>query len=320
MEHDEIDLRLTVVARHDAADGVVALELSDPEGKDLPRWSPGAHIDLNLAPGLIRQYSLCGDPADRTVWRIGVLLEPQGRGGSKFVHDKLWKGCQVDVRGPRNNFVLEPASSYVFIAGGIGITPLIPMIAAAAAQGSEWELHYGGRTLESMAFREELQGGEGAEARVSICPQDSTGLLDLNTILNQPRAGAFVYCCGPEALLGAVEQHCAAWPAGALRVERFAAVEQGAPVLDDSFEVVLASSGRTVTVPPERSILEVLTAAGIEVDSSCAEGICGTCETAVLEGEIDHRDSLLSSDEKAANDVMFICVSRAACPQITIDL
>jgi ferredoxin-NADP reductase len=315
IQHDETDLRLTVAARRAIADGVAALELRDPSGKPLPAWSPGAHIDLELAPGLTRQYSLCGDPADRSVWRIGVLLDDQGRGGSQLVHEKLHVDYEVDVRGPRNHFLLEPASSYVFIAGGIGITPILPMFRAAAARGAERELHYGGRTLDSMAFRDELEDDE----RVHLHPQDTAGLLDLPAILGSPREGTLVYCCGPEPLLRAVEEHCASWPNDALHVERFAAVEQGAPVRDESFEVVLAATGTTLTVPPDRSILQVITEAGVHVDSSCAEGVCGTCETTVLEGEIDHRDSLLSSDERAANDVMFICVSRAACPRITID-
>ncbi|GAA4012860.1 PDR/VanB family oxidoreductase [Streptomyces plumbiresistens] len=319
IQHDETDLRLSVASRHDVAEGVVALELRDAAGEALPAWSAGAHIDLNLAPGMTRQYSLCGDPADRSTWRIGVLLEKQGRGGSRFVHDKLEEGCLIAARGPRNHFVLDPAASYVFIAGGIGITPILPMVAAAADQGAEWELHYGGRTLETMAFRDQLSQGEHA-ARVHLYPQDTSGLLDLKAILGTPRGDTLVYCCGPEPLLRAVEQQCEEWPAGALRVERFAAVDQGTPVREEAFEVMLAASGITLTVPPGRSILEVVNDAGVEVDSSCAEGICGTCETAVLDGEIDHRDSLLSPDERAANDVMFICVSRAACPRITIDL
>jgi ferredoxin len=192
------------------------------------------------------------------------------------------------------------------------------MIAAATAAGAEWELHYGGRTRASMAFRTQLCGGHGD--RVRVHPQDEAGLLDLATILGTPARDTLVYCCGPEPLLLAVEDHCAGWPADALHVERFAPKEQGEPVRHESFEVELARSGRTLTVPTDRSILEVIVAAGIPVESSCQEGTCGTCETPVLAGQVDHRDSLLSPDEQALNDTMFLCVSRAACPRLVLDL
>ncbi|WP_322097736.1 PDR/VanB family oxidoreductase [Nakamurella alba] len=319
--HDEVDLRLTVAARRTGADGVVVLELRDPDGADLPWWSAGAHIDLNLPDGMIRQYSLCGDPSDRGVWRIGVLREPVGRGGSAYVHDHLGEGDIVDVRGPRNNFRLEDSPRYLFIAGGIGITPILAMARAADAAGADWSLHYGGRTRDSMAFTEELAALDAPEGRkVSLHPQDEVGLLNLAAILGDPRPGTKVYCCGPEPLLKAVESACAAWPSGTLHVERFAPKEQGAPVLSGSFEVELTQSGRVLTVPPDRSILEVVEEAGLHDLSSCREGTCGTCETPVLDGIVDHRDSILTDEERAANDTMFICVSRAACPRLVLDL
>ena len=307
--------QLAIDRRQAAADGVVVLDLRDPSGCDLPAWTPGAHIDLAPAAGLVRQYSLCGDPADRTVWRIAVLREPDGRGGSRAVHETLREGDLVDVDGPRNHFPLEPAPRYLFIAGGIGITPLLPMIAAAEATGTPWRLHYGGRTRGSMAFRGELASAYGG--KVVICPQDETGLLDLDAILAGEPAGTAVYCCGPEPLLTAVERRCVGRP---LHVERFAPKEQGEPVRADSFEVELARTGRTLTVPPGTSILRVVEDAGVEVLWSCTEGTCGTCETAVLGGEVDHRDSLLTPEERAANDTMFVCVSRAAGSRLILDL
>jgi ferredoxin-NADP reductase len=316
--HDEVDLRLRVTNRTAGAEGVVILELRDPSGAELPAWSPGAHIDLQLPGGLVRQYSLCSDPDDRTAWQIGVLREPEGRGGSAYVHDEVLEGAEIDVRGPRNNFELVPSPRYVFIAGGIGITPILPMAAAAERAGAEWEFHYGGRTRTSMAFLDTLDAAHGP--RVTLHPQDEVGLIDLPRILGTPQPDTKVYCCGPEPLLLAVERACAAWPDGALHVERFSPKEQGEPVLSGSFEVELASSGLTVTVPPDRSILEVVEEAGIPVLSSCQEGTCGTCETPVLEGEVDHRDSLLTPAEQAANDTMFICVSRAACPKLVLEL
>ncbi|MFG1923137.1 PDR/VanB family oxidoreductase [Cryptosporangium sp. NPDC048952] len=299
------DLRLRVDRREAVADGVISLDLRAPDGGNLPPWEPGAHIDLNLGPDLVRQYSLCGDPADPSVWRIAILRELDSRGGSQYVHDKLHEGATVDVRGPRNHFPLEPAEKYIFIAGGIGITPILPMLAAATAAGADWELHYGGRSHASMAFRDELTGPQ-------VHLQE--GLLDLTTILGEH---ALIYCCGPEPLLSAVEQLV---PAEALRLERFTPKAQGDVVRHESFEVELTQSGITLTVPTDRSILEVVEAAGVTVLSSCQEGTCGTCETAVLSGEVDHRDSLLTDDEQAANDTMFICVSRAACPRLVLEL
>ncbi|MGY1633579.1 PDR/VanB family oxidoreductase [Geodermatophilus sp. SYSU D01186] len=316
--HDEVDLRLQVASRTEGAEGVVVLELRDPSGADLPAWAPGAHLDLELPNGLTRQYSLCGDPDDRSVWRIGVLREPEGRGGSAYVHDELTEGVEIDVRGPRNNFPLVPAPRYVFIAGGIGITPILPMMAAAQAAGAEWELHYGGRSRRSMSFLESLEELTGTH--VTLHPQDEVGLIDLEAILGTAKPDTLVYCCGPEPLLQAVEKQCATWPQDALHVERFSPKEFGEPLLQGAFEVELATSGMTLTVPPDKSILEVVEEAGVPVLSSCQEGTCGTCETPVLEGEVDHRDSLLTPAEQEANDTMFICVSRAACPKLVLEL
>ncbi|MDH6676324.1 ferredoxin-NADP reductase [Rhodococcus sp. LBL1] len=314
----EFEADLEVHRKTDVADGVTLFELRHPEGVSLPEWTPGSHIDVVLQPDLVRQYSLCGDPADTGTWRIAVLREPDGRGGSQYVHDKVDTGDSIRVRGPRNNFELRPASRYVFIAGGIGITPILPMVAAAHAAGAEWTLTYGGRRRGSMAFVEELttRYPDGVE----VCAQDVAGHPDLAAILGSPQPDTLVYCCGPAGLLDAVTEMCERWPAGALHVERFAAMELGDPLRSEEFEVELALSGTTVTVPPGTSILEAVTAAGVQVLSSCQEGTCGTCETSVLGGAVDHRDSLLTAEERAANDTMMICVSRAACPRLVLDL
>jgi ferredoxin-NADP reductase len=314
----ESDRLLVVHGRHRAADSIVALDLRDPAGADLPAWSPGAHIDLALPGGPVRQYSLCGNPADRRTWRIAVLREPDGRGGSARVHDELHPGAEIVVRGPRNHFPFEPAARCLFIAGGIGITPILPMLAAADRAGAQWKLAYGGRTAVSMAFAGELREAFGD--RVDLRPQDEYGLLDLDALLGEPAADTLVYVCGPAPLLDAVERHCASWPPGTLRMERFTPKAAGDPVRTDAFEIELAASDRTLTVAPERSILDVVLAAGVQVLSSCQEGTCGTCETPVLDGAVDHRDSLLTDDEKAAGDTMLICVSRAACPKLVLDL
>ena len=209
---------LMIHERRDEADGVVSLVLGRADGGELPAWAPGAHVDVTLADDLVRQYSLCSDPGDRQRWRLGVLREPESRGGSEHVFDKLHDGDIVEVGEPRNHFVLEPAPRYVFVAGGIGITPILPMIAAAEAAGAEWTLLYGGRTRTSMAFRDELAAhGD----RVVLAPQDEVGLLDLRGQLMAPRPSTLVYACGPEPMLDALDTAMTAWPAGSLHVERF---------------------------------------------------------------------------------------------------
>jgi ferredoxin-NADP reductase len=315
-------LEVVLDGKETIADGVVRLTLRHPDGAALPSWEPGAHVELVLRPDLVRQYSLCGDPADRSALRVAVLREPNGRGGSAYVHDRLQAGDRLRLGGPRNNFALVAARRYLFIAGGIGITPIVPMIAAADRCGTDWRLVYGGRTLASMAFRERLRRDHGD--RVTIRPQDRTGLLDLDSLLAEPDRETAVYCCGPEPLLAAVEQRCERWPPGALHVERFAPRPDAGPLVsgsgDRAFEVELARSGRTLAVPEGRSILEVVEDAGVAVLSSCREGTCGTCETAVLAGKPDHRDSLLTEEERAAADTMMICVSRSCGDQLVLDL
>ena len=309
---------LVVEAVDQVAEDVVAVTMADPGGDSLPPWTPGAHVDLILEPDLIRQYSLCGTPSDSRTIRVAILKAPDSRGGSVYVHERVHPGSLVRVRGPRNHFPLVASPRYLFIAGGIGITPLLPMMAAASAAGADWTLLYGGRTLASMAFADEL-GPYGD--RVTLVPQDELGILDLNTALGQPRDDTLVYCCGPEGLLAAVEQSCAAWPAGALHLERFAAKPaEPDTAADKPFELVLARSGLTLTVPTGKSVFDVVQQAGVSILGSCHEGICGTCEQVVLDGDVDHRDSILSEDERALNETMMICVSRACSERLTLDL
>jgi len=307
---------LRVAAKRVVAEGVVTLTLAHPDGQRLPDWAPGAHVDL-LLPSGTRQYSLCGDRWDAHHYRVGVLREPGGRGGSAHVHDELAEGDLVGVGGPRNNFGLVPAGHYLFVAGGIGITPLLPMLRQAEIVGAAWHLLYGGRSRATMGFLDELAGhGD----HVEVVPQDERGLLDLDTALADLPTDARVYVCGPPPLLDAVESRCAGWAPGRLRTERFVAAEQGAPVRDAAFEVELARSGLRVTVDPRTSVLDAVGAAGVPVLSSCRSGTCGTCETTVLAGRPDHRDSLLDDDERAAGDVMFPCVSRSRDDRLVLDL
>lgn len=309
-------MKLLLENKEPIADGVVLLTLRHPDGDPLPAWAPGAHVDLVLADGLVRQYSLCGDPSDTSVMKVAVLRELDGRGGSRHVHDVLAAGQLIEVGGPRNHFELVEAKRYLFIAGGIGITPILPMIARVEAAGHDWRLVYGGRTRSSMAFLDELERHGCAEIR----PQDEHGLLDLESLLGQPEEGTAVYCCGPEPLLAAVEEHCAAWPDGTLHIERFAPKPDATQGPRHEFEIELAQTGTVLRVPADRSVLEVVEQAGVSVLSSCQEGTCGTCETIVLGGEPDHRDSVLTAEEQECGDAMMICVSRSRSPRLVLDL
>jgi ferredoxin-NADP reductase len=297
-----------------AADGVVSLVLASPDGAELPPWQPGAHIDV-VMPDVMRQYSLCGDPERRDEYRLGVLLEPASRGGSRYVHEELGPGATVNASRPRNHFPLVDGPAYLFIAGGIGITPLLPMMAQVASKGRPWKLVYGGRTRSSMAFLGEISRyGE----NVSIHPQDVSGLLDLPGLLDGLE-DTLVYCCGPEPLLAAVEDRCSSWPAGRLHVERFAARADRPTHVNVPFEVECRRSGFCVTIGADQTMLEGLLAAGVDADSDCEEGICGTCEMAVLDGLPDHRDDCLSEEERSSGEIILPCVSRALGARIVVD-
>ncbi|RYF61109.1 MAG: oxidoreductase [Comamonadaceae bacterium] len=298
-------------------EGVRVITLTGADGAELPAWQPGAHIDVCLPNGITRQYSLCGDIGHHGYWRFAVLLEPDSRGGSTWIHKELRVGEPLLVRGPRNNFPLVPAERYVFVAGGIGITPLLPMIREVHERGSDWRLTYGGRQRESMAFVEQLaEYGE----RVEVRPQREFGFLDLNRAIGAPRPGTVVYCCGPSPLIDAVERQCEPWPTDSLHVERFRPEAKALEGAATEFDVLLSRSGQRVTVAPDETIVEAVGRAGVFVPTSCGEGTCGTCETGVLDGEPDHRDSLLTDDEREANDVMMLCCSRSFSQTLLLDL
>ncbi|MFF4354523.1 PDR/VanB family oxidoreductase [Streptomyces sp. NPDC001530] len=316
-------LRLLLTRHERVADGVVQLRL---EGRDLPVWEPGAHLDLMLPSGLVRQYSLCGDPEDTSSYTVATRLVEDGRGGSREVHEQLQEGMEVEVRGPRNRFPLAPAPSYVFVAGGIGITPILPMLRAVQQEGADWRLLYGGRTRASMPFLEEIEKLRGGT--VTVVAEDADGLPDLDALFADVPEGAAVYCCGPEGLMEAVE---ARLPDGAtLHVERFSGRgsggrppgEHSAPHTssegDGAFEVELRRSGRTVTVSADSTVLAAVRAELPGTVYSCEQGFCGTCQQRVLEGEIEHRDELLTDAERG--DSMLICVSRARGERIVLDM
>ena len=314
----ETSMPLRVKSHQQVSSGVSELVLVADDSSELPSWAPGSHIDVQVRPGLVRQYSLCGDPEDRSQWRIAVLREPESRGGSAALCERVQPGDVLTATGPRNHFPLHDSPQYLFIAGGIGITPIIPMIAAAHAAGADWRLVYGGRSEASMAYRDEV--GSFDSERVLEWPQDRRGLIELDRLLAEPQPGTLIYYCGPEPLIAAVEAKSAHWPHKSLQVERFAPRPLTEVAPNTSFEIELVDSDEVLVVPPDMSILEVVEEAGIYVLSNCEEGTCGTCQTAVLEGVPDHRDSVLDDDERAANDTMMICVSRALSARLVLDL
>ncbi|ROO87843.1 ferredoxin-NADP reductase [Actinocorallia herbida] len=307
-------LTLTVAKRRFPAEGVVHLTLRGPDGAPLPAWRPGAHIDLLLDDEMVRQYSLCGNPGDPH-YEIAVLLERQGRGGSVRVHDRLDVGEKVRARGPRNHFELEDAEHYVFIAGGIGITPIKAMVGVAHDRGRSFRLFYGGRSEASMAFADEL--AERYQESVLLQPEDRDGLLDIRAILTDCPKGTLVYCCGPEALLRAVEAEIRRHPSLGLRLERFSSLPADGGS-DAPIELTLEASGLSLTVPAGTSVLTALHEAGVDVDYSCQAGVCGSCEVSVLAGTPEHRDAILTSSQP--NDRMLPCVSWARTSHLTLDL
>ncbi|OKK19309.1 iron-sulfur protein [Streptomyces sp. CB00455] len=299
-------LHAVITSRTEPAEGVLLLTVESPE---LPPWAPGAHVDVVLPSGLVRQYSLCGDPAAAGAYRLAIRLVEDGRGGSREAHAQLMAGAGLELRPPRNRFVLEPAPSYVFVAGGIGITAILPMLRAATVAGADWTLLYGGRSRASMPFLDELAvHGE----RVAVLPEDEVGLPDLAPVATAG-PGTLVYCCGPQPLMRAVTA-AAADPA-AVRLERFT---PSAPGPARPFTVELRRSGRTVEVGADETALSAVRRVLADVPYSCEQGFCGTCQHRFLEGEVDHRDELLTDQERA--DSMLLCVSRAKDEHLALDL
>ena len=292
---------------------MISLELTSLDGGSLAPFTPGAHIDVHLGPDLVRQYSLCSDPADTGRYRVAVRAVAGGQ-ASQFIHHTLRPGALLRVSEPRNNFPLLPSDNYLFIAGGIGITPLLPMLHAARAAGANWTLLYCVHTRGDAAFLGEIDG------LVELHVSDEGTRLDVAGVLAVPLPDTLVYCCGPERLMLAVEQATAHWPEGNTHFEWFQPRTRETTDSVGAFQVLCAQSGITVVVPPDRSILAVLADAGVTLSSSCEQGICGTCECRVLEGEIEHRDSILSAAEQAEGTIMMACVSRAKGARLVLDL
>jgi ferredoxin-NADP reductase len=296
----------------EAADGIVRLRLVSPDGKPLPRWTPGSHIDVECGDtGLSRQYSLCGDPADAGVFEIAVLKETEGRGGSAWMHANAVAGARLRIRGPRNHFRMnEAAGKLILIAGGIGITPISAMARRAKELGLDYQLHYSGRSRACMAMLDELTALHGDRMHAHV--KDEGTRADYAALLSQPDASTQIYACGPQGLLDALAGCCASWPEDALRVEHFhSTLGTLDPSKEQAFEVVLKDSGIVLNVPADQTLLTALRGANIDVQSDCEEGLCGSCEVRVLEGQIDHRDVVLTRAERDANNKMMACCSRA---------
>lgn len=301
------------------ADGIKLFELGRDDGQDLPAFTPGAHLRVLVPNGLLRRYSLSGDPQHRAVYQIAVKREADGRGGSRSLVDDTREGDTLAVSAPHNDFALAPgAARHVLIAGGIGITPLISMARhLLATSGKPFRLYYLGRTPESMAFREELSGPDYHGRVVMHCDGgDPERAYDLWPVLEK-QAGAHVYCCGPRGLMQAVRDMTGHWSSTAVHFEDFGTVTHSTAE-DRPFHVTLARSGGDYLIPPGKSVLEVLREAGITLASSCESGSCGTCIVPMLQGEAEHRDLVLGDHEKTS---MFVtCVSRAASERLVLDL
>jgi vanillate O-demethylase ferredoxin subunit len=314
-------LRVSAVERETPA--ISAFELVDPEGRELPAFTAGAHLDLFLPSGLVRQYSLCNPPQERDRYRIAVLLENDGRGGSREMHERVSEGALLEVTAPRNNFPLSNAArSHLLIAGGIGITPMLAMVWELARRGADWRLHYCTRSPEDTAFYELLAAPRFAEHMAFHHDGgDPSKGLDVASLLAGVREGTHVYCCGPAGLMAAARAAGAHLLPGRLHFEHFS-VDQSvaAGAADGAFEVEIASSGQVIEIPADRSILETLEDHGIEVEHMCTEGLCGTCIVDVLEGIPDHRDVVLDDEEKASNKLMTVCCSRAKSGRLKLDL
>lgn len=299
------------------ADDVVGLMLTSASSAELPPWEPGAHLDLRLPSGLSRQYSLCGDPQNRDEYEIAVRLESESRGGSAEIHNTALIGRVLTATEVRNHFRLQAATSYLFVAGGIGITPLLPMLRDVDRRGVPWSLVYCGHGRASMPFLTELAAY--GEERVQIIDTSARPRPDLAALVGSLPAGAAVYCCGPNSLLDAITETAEA--AGVpCETEHFGAGPPLAGLDDDAVELELRRSGITVTAGPDTTLLEAIRDAAIEIEFDCEEGYCGTCETAVLAGVPDHRDVILSKSERAAGKTFFPCVSRACGRKLVLDL
>jgi ferredoxin-NADP reductase len=312
-------LEVQVTAMRLEAQGIVSVELSSATGMQLPPFTPGSHIDLHLSNGLVRSYSLFNSPAETHCYVVGVLNDRGSRGGSRFVHEQMRVGGTLSISAPRNHFELdESAARSVLLAGGIGVTPIFCMYNRLRETGRDVELIYCARSRKEAAFVEALEGS-GGSVRTHF-DDEMGGPPDLAALLGGHPADTHFYCCGPAPMLDSFEAACLALGQRHTHVERFAAAKDVEAVQDSGYQVELAKSGKSLTVPAGKSLLDALLDAGVSADYSCREGVCGACETAVLEGIPDHRDSVLTERERASNKTMMVCVSGCIGERLVLDL
>jgi vanillate O-demethylase ferredoxin subunit len=317
-------LSVRVARKAMEATDICTLELvAVEEGVPLPAFSAGSHVDVHLPGGLTRQYSLCNDPSECHRYLIGVLRDPASRGGSQALHDQVQEGQVLQISAPKNHFPLaHDAKHSLLLAGGIGVTPILCMAERLAMMGADFEMHYSARSLERTAFHGRITSSAYAP-RVQFHFDDGAAnqKLDLKALLVKPKDGVHLYVCGPKGFMDAVLTTARAqgWPESQLHYEFFGA-EVVSSESDASFEVQLASSGRIINVPKDQTVIRALSAAGVEVQTACEQGVCGTCLTRVLEGVPDHKDQYLTPEEQAANDQFLPCCSRAKTARLVLDL
>lgn len=311
-------ISVRVQAMRFEAAGIVSVELVSPAGDELPAFAAGAHIDLHLPNGVVRSYSLSNPPTERYRYVVGVLNDRNSRGGSRYVHEQLRVGSIIDISAPRNNFPLDELAPHtVLIAGGIGITPIFCMRNHLRSLGKSVELLYCARSRMEAAFCDTLLADEGVQTHFD---QDKGAPPDLRAYLAGKSADAHFYCCGPTLMLNAFESICAELGLSNVHIERFAAAEQVEAVQGSDYVAYLARTKKSVTVPAGKSLLDALLEAGMDVDHSCREGVCGACETKVLEGVPEHRDGVLTKTERESCKTMMVCVSGCKGQRLVLDL
>ena len=316
-------LQVRVARKAVEAADICSFELVATDGRPLPAFSAGSHVDAQLPGGVTRQYSLCNDPAESHRYLIAVLRDPASRGGSAALHERVHEGDTLTISPPRNHFPLaHDAKRHLLLAGGIGVTPILCMAERLAISGADFEMHYCTRSRERTAFHDRIAASAFAP-RVRLHFDDGAAeqRFDIAARLATPEPGTHLYVCGPKGFMDAVlgTARARGWPEAQLHYEFFAAdvePQQG----DVAFEVQLASSGRIVVVPKDRSVTQALADCGIEVQTSCEQGVCGTCLTRVIEGVPEHRDLYLTPEEQAANDQFTPCCSRAKSARLVLDL
>ncbi len=317
-------LSVKVISRREEAQDILSFELADPAGRSLPPFGAGAHIDVEVNDGMTRQYSLCNHPGERHRYLVAVLKDPHSRGGSLALHERLQEGDLINISEPKNHFPLAAkAKKSMLFAGGIGVTPILCMAERLAQTGADFEFHYCARSLGRMAFVERIQQSAFAsKAYFHLDDGPDAQKLDAKQVLGMPQPEVHLYVCGPTGFMDWIltTANELGWPDEQVHREYFAAAAPATGLAAGEFDVQIASTGETYRIPADKSITESLRGQGIEIPTSCENGLCGTCLTRVLEGEPEHRDYFLTKKERALNDQILPCCSRARSAKLVLDL